>query len=366
MVFIICTDTLSFSLQSPQSLQIDVTFDSVVACPGAVTLVDVIISGGTYPYFINWNDGDTINTSRVLGSGFYEIQIIDSNGCITTDSITILEPNPLQVMITYTDMSCDQGGISIASVSGGVPPYSYLWNTGDTIASIDSLWELTYWVLVTDSCGTSFTDTVYLNYYDLNVAIYYDDSAHTAEADVENILLTGPFDYLWLNVLDDTIGISSISPVLCEGTYFLVTTDLANNCSVIDTFSVSFYLPTGILDVNTTTAHEDSSLWGAAPYTYVWSNGETSQHADICPGNHWLEVTDVNSCLVREDFTIENLIISLDPSSTILECNLENLDIDLEASAIGGVSPYSFEWWNGSKENPINLGLSPGDYSVSY
>ena len=361
----LCTDTLSLSLLSPQSLQIDVTFDSVVSCPGALTLVDVIISGGTFPYFINWNDGDTVNTSRVLESGFYEIQVLDSNGCIAADSITILEPNPLEIMITYTEMSCDQGGTSIVSVSGGVPPYSYLWNTGDTIASIDSLWELTYWVLVTDSCGTSFSDTVYLNYYDLNVAIYYDDSAHTAEAEVENYLLTGPFDYLWLNVLGDTIGITSVSPILCEGTYFLVTTDLANNCSVIDTFSVSFYLPIGVLDINTTTVYEDSSLWGSAPYTYVWSNGETSQHANICPGNHWVEVIDANNCLVREDFIVENLIISLDPASTILECNLENLDIALEASAIGGVSPYDFEWWNGSNDNPINLGLSPGDYSVS-
>ncbi len=361
----LCTDTLSFSLQSPQSLHIDVTFDSVVSCPGALTLVDVIISGGTYPYFINWNDGDSVNTSRVLESGFYEIQVLDSNGCMAADSITILEPNPLEVMITYTEMSCNQGGTSIVSASGGVPPYSYLWNTGDTIASIDSLWELTYWVLVTDSCGTSFADTVYLNYYDLNVAIYYDDSAHIAEAEVENLLLTGPFDYVWLNVLGDTIGVTSVSPILCEGTYFLVTTDLANNCSVIDTFSVSFYLPIGVLDINTTTVYEDSSLWGAAPYTYVWSNGETSQHANICPGNHWVEVIDANNCLVREDFTIESLLISLDPASAILECNLENLDIDLEASAIGGVSPYSFEWWNGSKDNPINLGLSPGDYSVS-
>ena len=109
-------------MQSPQSLHIDVTFDSVVSCPGALTLVDVIISGGTYPYFINWNDGDTVNTSRVLESGFYEIQVLDSNGCIAADSITILEPNPLEVMITYTEMSCNQGGTSIVSASGVLFP----------------------------------------------------------------------------------------------------------------------------------------------------------------------------------------------------------------------------------------------------
>ena len=88
-------------------------------------------------------------------------------------------------------------------------------------------------------------------------------------------------------------------------------------------------------------------------------------HADICPGNHWLEVTDVNNCIVREEFTIEEIVITLDPASAIIECDLENLDLDLTASAVGGTSPYYFEWWNGSTVNPINLGISPGNYSIS-
>jgi gliding motility-associated-like protein len=145
----------------------------------------------------------------------------------------------------------------------------------------------------------------------------------------------------------------------------VLTTDLSNNCFEIDTFNVEYYLPLGILDITTTTVYPDSNLWGFEPYTYLWDNGEISQHANICPGNHWVEVTDKDGCMVREDFVIEQIIISLDPASAILECNLENIDIDLEASAIGGIEPYSFEWWNGSTENPINLGISPGNFSVS-
>ena len=51
--------------------------------------------------------------------------------------------------------------------------------------------------------------------------------------------------------------------------------------------------------------------------------------------------------------------------SLFIECNLENIDVNLEVSATGGVEPYSFEWWNGSTDNPINLGLMPGNFSVS-
>ena len=57
-------------------------------------------------------------------------------------------------------MSCIEGATATVIATGGVSPISYLWNTGDTTLTIDSLWELKYWVIVTDSCGASVTDTI--------------------------------------------------------------------------------------------------------------------------------------------------------------------------------------------------------------
>ena len=361
----LANDTFHFSLESPQLLEVDLTAtDSILSCFGALTVINAVISGGTYPYLINWSDGDT-NQQKIVGAGYYGIEIADVNGCFTNESIVITAPDSLEISLSYTDISCTEGATATVNTSGGVSPISYLWNTGDTTSIIDSLWELIYWIEVTDSCGASVTDTIYLNYYELNTAMYYDDSTHTAEVEIESTTSSGPFEYIWLNIFGDSIGNGQISPVLCEGTYFVNTTDLSNNCSVTDTVLVEFYIPLGVFDITTTTVYPNSNLWGFAPYTYLWSNGEDSIHADICAGDHWVEVTDINNCLIREDFTIENLIITLDPASAILECDLENIDISLEASATGGVEPYSFEWWNGSVENPINLGMSPGNYSVT-
>ena len=283
---------------------------------------------------------------------------MDANGCLLTESIDILEPDPLQITLEYTDIGCAEGG-SATVILLAVFLQSYVWNTGDTTLTIDSLLELTYWVVATDSCGASVSDTVYLNYYDLTTSVSYDDLTHNAQVDVESTSL-GPFEYIWLNIFGDSIGNGDISPVLCEGTYFVVTTDLSNECSNMDTVLVDFELPFGILDISTTTVFADSNLWDLGPYTYLWSNGEVSQHADICPGEHWVEVLDIYNCLIRQDFTIDDLVITLDPASAIIECNLENLDVSLEASVIGGTEPY-FEWWNGSTVNPINLGINPGN-----
>ena len=360
-----CIDTIDFYLESPQLLALDlVTQDSVLPCFGALTVINVDIFGGIAPYSIIWSDGDT-NQQRLIGAGYYEVQVVDANGCYALDSVFMIQPDSLEFSVVYTDMTCNEGATASLSVNGGVPPYSYLWNTGETTSSIDSLFDLIYWVVVTDLCGMSISDTVYLNYYELDADLYYDDSSHTAEVVIESTTSLGPFEYNWLDILADTIGGSIISPILCEGIYFAVTTDMSNNCTTIDTLTVEFYTPSGIFDITTTTVYPDSNLWGFPPYTYLWSNGEITMHADICPGNHWVEVKDVNNCLVREDFTIEEIVITLDPASAIIECDLENLDLDLTASATGGTSPYYFEWWNGSTVNPINLGISPGNYSIS-
>ena len=40
------------------------------------------------------------------------------------------------------------------------------------------MWDSTYWVVVSDSCGNSLSDTFNLVSYELNTAVYYDDITH--------------------------------------------------------------------------------------------------------------------------------------------------------------------------------------------
>ena len=360
-----CNDTFNISLQAPQLLELDlIVSDSVLTCFNALTLLNTVIYGGSLPYSVNWSDGDT-NQQRIVGSGYYSVEITDNFGCFVNENIIISAPDSLEILILHTDITCNEGGTATVTATGGVSPISFLWSNGDTTETIDSLWGQQYWVIVTDSCGASVSDTINLENYYLNTVVYFDDVSHTAEVEIESTSSMGPFKHKWYNNLNDSIGIGNISPILCEGIYFVLTTDLSNGCSIIDTVSVEFSISLGLVDLTTITIYPDSNLWGSPPYTYLWSNGADSIHADLCPGDHWVEVTDVNACIVREDFTIDNLVITLDPASAIIECNLENLDIDIEATVTGGTAPYTFKWWNGSKENPINLGLYPGNFSVN-
>ena len=76
-------------------------------------------------------------------------------------------------------------------------------------------------------------------------------------------------------------------------------------------------------------------------------------------------MTDTDGCFVREEFDIDPLLITLDPAEFIIECNLENLDVNITSDATGGTAPYTYDWSNGNTGNSINLSLSPGDYTVT-
>src|SRR5207244_1919888 len=118
------------------------------------------VSGGTPPYTFQWNTGDTTQNLDFDSAGTYVVTITDANACTLTDSITLSQPYLLvsaTIDCNYvgSGTSCSSycDGTITVNVTGGVPPYSYLWNTGDSTQTIDSLCAGFYSVTVTDSNG---------------------------------------------------------------------------------------------------------------------------------------------------------------------------------------------------------------------
>jgi gliding motility-associated-like protein len=362
---LLCVDSFDFFLSEPDSLIISFSnFQDSLACYGEVIVLNLLIFGGTAPFSVLWNDGNT-NLQRIIGAGNYSCTVMDANGCISSESLVIIEPELLSINLTYSEITCDEGAAASISINGGVEPIDVIWNTGETLMSIDSLWGTIYWVVVTDSCGNSASDTFQISPYLLETSVFYDDSTHVGDVEIDTCSSVGTFSYQWVDILGNVISNNNLTSHLCEGTYFVTANDNTTNCSVIDTLIATYYLPNGIIDETITTVLPDSNLWGNPPYSYFWDNGEILAHANICPGAHWVEVTDNFDCVVRADFDIDPLLIALDPSEFIIECNLENLDVDITATPSGGTGPYTYSWSNGSTENSINLSLSPGNYSVT-
>lgn len=150
----------------------------------------------------------------------------------------------LAATASSTSPVCGQNDGSIAvTVSGGTSPYSFLWNTGATTATVSGLAAGNYTVTITDAI--SCTATVVASVSNTNAPIVMaggtDASAFGVCDGAASANATGgtsPYTYLWSNG-----AITSSTSGLCAGTYNITVTDAAN-CS--GTSSVIVSQPSGI------------------------------------------------------------------------------------------------------------------------
>ncbi len=107
------------------------------------------VTGGIQPFDYSWDsDGPLLNN---LCAGLYTITITDHLGCTADTMFNITEPNALQLTVQSVDAPCSysEGGTATAIVSGGTPPYNYLWETGNTTNELIAT-EGTYNLTVSD------------------------------------------------------------------------------------------------------------------------------------------------------------------------------------------------------------------------
>lgn len=365
-----CSFLDSITLSQPDSLIISFSgFTNPLVCNGGVTLINASITGGTGIYDLVWNTGNPEDTTYqvVVSAGTYTLTVTDENGCINQETITITEPNPLTVNGLFIPATCNLGGSASVTYSGGTGIPTYIWSNGETTPSASNFGGGNHWVRVTDSCGDTASYHFTIDSYILEAdADHYNNPISFAEVLVISSTIGSPFTYQWYDENMNSISGETNSEIfnLCEGWYFVTTTD-SNSCTVTDSIYATFYFPMGgIVDENTTTVFPDTNLWGAGPYTYLWDNGDITAHGDICGGVHKVWVTDVNGCEVVGQVTVDDIELSLSPSDILIECDITNLDVELEVTAIGGIGNYTYLWSNGETMNPINLSLFPGVYSV--
>jgi len=111
---------------------------------------------------------------------------------------------------------------------------------------------------------------------------------------------------------------------------------------------------------------------GPAPYTYLWSDGQTTATAtNLAAGSYSVTITDAGGCSeVISGIIVENPNSPV--SSTTVTSNYNGAEIscngasdgEATASATGGVAPYGYLWSDG-QTTATATNLSAGTYSVT-
>src|SRR5690606_15436798 len=127
---------------------------------------EVTATGGVPPYDYVWSNGELGATASSLIAGTHYVIVTDANLCSDTAAVVISQPTAAlssNVVVTQYPMCFgDNSGSGYVAVSGGTPPYTYLWSTGNTIDTISGLISGNYIVNITDDNGCTLTDTLIL------------------------------------------------------------------------------------------------------------------------------------------------------------------------------------------------------------
>lgn len=272
-------------------------------------------SGGVNPYTYSWSNGQTGNAATNLSGGtFYTVVATDANGCTGTGYAFINTNTPITVTYSVTSSQCTSPtGSATLTVSGGTAPYTYHWLsfpsvTGTTLSSVS---PGTYSFEVTDAAGCVRSGSVYvtpvstINASAQAAPVVCPAATGTVYANVSGT--NPPFTYGWNN--GATTNTITGVPL---GSYTCVITD-ALGCSVTKSALLTAISPVnvGISTVPATCLYSaDGSATpivsgGAAPYSYAYSNGTTTQNASgLAVEDYYLTVTDANGCARSTHFWI--------------------------------------------------------------
>ena len=337
-------DTVSQSLLIGAPPTVNLGNDTTL-CTGATLTLDATYAGASYL----WSNATTNSTLTVSSAGIYFVDVTNACGTVR-DSIVVSYSNPPVVNLGNDTTLCTGTGFMLDATFAGA---TYLWNDNSTNATHFVNGAGTYWVNVTNGCGT-VSDTIVVTGFGPPSVSLGNDTTLCAGITLPLDATFAGATYLWsTNATTASITVST------AGFYFVTVT---NACGVAsDSINVNF-IPLPVVNLGNDTAlcsGQSITLNAAYPgATYLWNTGSTASQITVnSSGTYSVQVT--NSCATVSD----NILVNVQTLPTV---SLGNDTI------ICSGNPIKFDFSNTGFTYTWNTGLvSPqfqidttGNYSV--
>jgi len=229
-----CTDFQITTVVVSQSVTASVS-STDPTCNQSNGSLSVNVSQAAPPYSILWSNSQTTPTINNLPAGVYSVTVTDANGCTATSTNGLSNIGGPTVTTSTNSTGCTNtsNGSAIANVSGGLPPFTYSWNTvpaqnNDTATGLGAG---NYLVTVTDGAGCVSVVGAQVSAVAGNLFMFAQwsgvSNCNQASGSANSFVQggTAPYSYLWSN--------ATTSPQLINvmgGSYSLTVTDV-NGCT---------------------------------------------------------------------------------------------------------------------------------------
>ncbi len=335
------------------------------------------------PIAYHWSTGGNDSTIQNLCAGSYSITVEDGAGCSQTQPFQIAQPKRIMSVPTIVSARCSNicdGSINL-QVSGGTPPYRYLWSTGETTSFIQNLCEGTYSVIIRDINNCEHFDTFMVSKsFSADITLQNNTCKGYCTGIAVATPINGkpPFSYSWSNgKLSDTIK------NLCAGEYSLITTD-SEGCKTYDTIEI---LNVYTFDTNIHVwadkyeiVEDEKTVLHATPInnvSYLWSPGTnlstpTRPDTDAKPPQttlYYLQCTDWRGCVYRDSILINVIVVNCgEPNIFIPNAFTPNNDEKNDRLCVGSqwVTSYYFAIFNRWGEKVFETSESSACWDGTY
>ncbi len=324
-------------------------------CLGAS--VTLSATGGiTYTWNLNPFQPSSQITVSPQQTTTYTVTVIDANGCTASDDVVVSVYTTPPVNAGKDTTTCNGNAVLLTATGGN----NYLWNTGQTTASISvtPLVNTTYTVTVSDANGCSGTDDVAVNVNPNPSITVSPHSAVICSGDSLIISASGAINYSWSppSGLSNTTIANPVSSPL-NNTVYIVTGENQYGCTATASINITIE-PYPILSVSPASAlicsGQSINLTANGATTYNWtpSAGLSSATSHIVIASpvitttYTLTGTSLNGC----SSTI-NYVIDVMPSP----------QINFTANTFNGCPPLSVEFNDMSSGNIVTWNWNFGD-----
>jgi len=250
-----CTATESIVVTQPSEIVIQINQVEVSCFGGQDGMLSANATGGTPGYLFTWNTTplQTISNAFNLTAGIYQVTVTDGNGCTKNAQQTVTQPQPLVTTLSNVEPTCNgySDGSIHAEVEGGVPAYSYQWNTTAIEQTQDATGLISgvYQLIVTDSRSCKDTTSWLLDQPEpLPYPMVYTDTLCFGERGALQGYTADSLDVCWFETSIDSFPVSCshqfLTPEL-KGTrfYFAASRDSIGCLSARVPVPVIVHLP---------------------------------------------------------------------------------------------------------------------------